>query len=111
MLIYVFFEMKRRQRIIPIITPLKNTTVEFIRTVATVYFQQKDNRSIATKKITYFLEFIRNKYFIATTTFDEQFIEQLSRKSGVPRDDVKQLVQLMAEAQNPPQLSDKFLLF
>jgi hypothetical protein len=111
MLIYVFFEMKRRQRIIPIITPLKNTTVEFIKTVATVYFQQKDNSSIATKKITYFLEFIRNKYFIPTTTFDEQFIEQLSRKSGVQREDVKQLVDLIAEAHNPPQLSDKFLLF
>ncbi len=110
MLLYVLFEMKRRQRIIPVITPLRNTTVGFIRTIATVYLQQKDNNSIAAKKITYFLEFVRNKYFIPTVLLDEDFIEHLSRKSGVGKHDTEALVQLIGSVQTAQQVPDTYLL-
>ena len=110
MLLYVLFEMKRRQRIIPVIVPLRNTTVDFIKTIAGVYFQQKDNSSIALKKITYFLEFIRNTYFINTNHLNMEFIETLSRKSGVSKTETEGLVQLIYDAQNAKQVSDKYLL-
>ena len=38
--------MKRKQRIIPVIEPLKNSTVDFVHTVASVYFNAKDNWNI-----------------------------------------------------------------
>lgn len=110
MLLYVLFEMKRRQRVIPIITPLKNTTVAFIKTIATVFLQQKDNRSVAGKKITYFLELVRNKYFIATTHLNDEFVDVLSRKSGVERDQINELVQMIYTVQQVEQLPDKHLL-
>lgn len=110
MLLYALFEMKRRQRIIPMITPLKNTTLNFIQTIATVYLQQKDNKSLAGKKITYLLEFLRNKYFLATTHLDENFIEQLSRKSGVAKAETEQLVNAIYETQLALQVSDQHLL-
>jgi hypothetical protein len=110
MLVYVFFEMKRRQRIIPVITPLRNSTLDFIKTVATVYLQQKDNNSIALKKIAYFLEFIRTRYFLATNMVDENFIEQLSRKSGVQKDEVNKLFDMVADVQLSPRVSDNQLL-
>jgi hypothetical protein len=110
MLVYVFFEMKRRQRIIPVITPLRNSTLDFIKTVATVYLQQKDNNSIALKKIAYFLEFIRSRYFLPTTIVDENFIEQLSRKSGVQKDEVNKLFDMVADVQLSPRVSDNQLL-
>jgi hypothetical protein len=110
MLVYVFFEIKRRQRIIPVITPLRNSTLDFIKTVATVYLQQKDNNSIALKKIAYFLEFIRSRYFLPTTIVDENFIEQLSRKSGVQKDEVNKLFDMVADVQLSPRVSDNQLL-
>jgi hypothetical protein len=110
MLVYVFFEMKRRQRIIPVMAPLRNSTLDFIKTVSTVYFQQKDSNSIANKKITYFLEFIRNRYFLSTKVIDEHFKEQLSRKSGVKKEEVEQLFDLIGEVQLAPRVHDKLLL-
>jgi hypothetical protein len=109
-LVFVFFEMKRRQRIIPVIKPLRNTTMAFIRTVASVYFQEKDNKSIGEKKITYFLEFIRNRYYLQTNLLDDQFIDQLTRKSGMNENELQQLVKLIAEVQSAQKVSDSFLM-
>ena len=38
-LLFMLFEMKRRQRIIPIVKPLPNTTMEFVATIGNLYFQ------------------------------------------------------------------------
>jgi hypothetical protein len=102
--------MKRRQRVIPVITPLRNTTLDFIKTVSSVYFNQKDNSSIASKKINYFLEFVRQRFYLQTQHLDENFIQQLSRKSGVEKANVDYLVQLVGEVNSGYAVSDKLLL-
>lgn len=83
LLIYAFIEMKRRQRIIPVVEPLRNTTVDFVHTVASVYLSRNDHTAIGRKKFQYWQEFIRRKYFLATHTMDTAFIDQLSKKSGI----------------------------
>ena len=95
LVLYVLFQMKRRQRIIPVIEPLRNTTLDFIKTVANVYFNSRDNNSIAQKKATYFLEFIRQRFNLSTQNLSDDFAEQLSRKSGVEKDNVLQLLELI----------------
>jgi hypothetical protein len=110
LLIYVLFEMKRRQRVIPVITPLRNTTLDFIKTVSSVYFNQKDNSSIASKKVNYFLEYVRQRFYLQTQNLDENFIQQLSRKSGVEKGNVDYLVQLVGEVNSGYAVSDKLLL-
>ena len=37
LLLYIFFNSKRRQRIVPVIKPLRNTTVEFVQTIGNLY--------------------------------------------------------------------------
>ena len=108
--LYVLFEMKRRQRVIPVITPLKNTTLDFIRTVAGVYYNEKDNRSIAEKKVNYFLEFIRNRFNLATNQPDEDFTEQLQRKSGVDKEEVSLLVQRLNNVPLQQRITDNMLI-
>ncbi len=83
LLAFVLFEMKRRQRIIPVIAPLNNTTIDFARVVGQVYYEQRNNANIAEKKISYFLEYIRTKFYIKTNVLDDDFIKNLSQKSGV----------------------------
>jgi hypothetical protein len=83
LLVFIFFEAKRKQRIIPVIKPLSNTTLEFTETVGSLYFQYGDHKNIAEKKITYFLEGVRSKYFIKTIDLDKTTAEALALKSGV----------------------------
>ena len=44
---------------------------------------------------TYFLEHVRNNYYLNTQNLNNEFAEALSRKSGVPEAKVKHLLQLM----------------
>lgn len=110
LLIYIFFESKRRQRIIPVINPLQNSTLDFVKTVAAVYFNHKDNNSIVHKKVSYFLEFVRQHFYLQTQQIDSDFVEQLSKKSGVEKEKTQQLVLLIEEIEKGYPVSDKLLL-
>jgi hypothetical protein len=110
LLIYIFFEIKRRQRVIPVINPLRNSSLDFIKTVSNVYFNQGDNAGIADKKITYFLEFLRQRFFLHTKELDSSFVEQLSRKSGVSSHEITDLVNILGEVKSGYPVSDKLLV-
>ena len=60
--------------------------------------------------ITYFNEFIRNKYFLNTNSINEDFITALSRKSGVQRESVDSLYRTITSAQSSDHLDDYQLL-
>ena len=89
---YVLFEMKRKQRIIPIIKPLPNTTLDFTNTIGRLYFQQADHHNLALKKINIFLARIRKDLFLSTEELDDGFIQKLSRKSGIEPEIVAELI-------------------
>lgn len=55
-LIFMIFNAKRKQRIVPIIKPLENLTVDFTKTIGNLYYQEGDHTNIIDKKIIYFLE-------------------------------------------------------
>ena len=81
LLLYIFFNSKRRQRIVPVIKPLRNTTVEFVQTIGNLYYQQGNTANVIDKKIVFFLDRIRKGYFIDTSKLDERFAEKLKSKS------------------------------
>lgn len=82
LILFMLFNARRKQRAIPEVTPLKNSTVEFTHTIANLYMKEEDHKNAVTKKIQFFLEKIRTKYFINTNNLDEAFIEKLASKSG-----------------------------
>jgi hypothetical protein len=95
MIIFMIFNAKRRQRIIPIVKPLSNTTVDFTKTIGNLYYQEGDHQNLVDKKIIYFLERIRNEYLIETTNLDENFIKKLHSKTGKEIKDIEHLVYLI----------------
>lgn len=90
-LLFVLFEGKRKQRSIPIVTPLKNQTLVFTRTISNMYFEKQEHKNIAEHKISYLLEFIRTKLHIPTTTIDNTFYNYVSARSGYDIEKVKKL--------------------
>jgi len=95
--LFVFFRMKRNQRIIPIIPPVRNSTLDFVQTVGRMYFEQNDHANLADKKIQYFLEHIRTTYFVRTNEFTEEFLYKIAGKSGV---DITRVRALFLEIQH-----------
>ena len=110
LLLYVLFNIKRKQRVINIVKPNVNTTVTFTETVGRLYLQKKNNNHIAEKMITYFYEHIRNKYFISTAIINDEFIDSLSGKSGISREKTRQLFSLIERVQSEENVDDVELL-
>ena len=95
LLIFVVFMAKRRQRIIPILKPLENTSIAFAKTIGELYYEEGEVNDIVQKKITYFLNFIRERYALDTTKIDAKFADKLHLKSGVPKEEVNHLINLI----------------
>ena len=106
LLLYILFNVKRKQRVINVVKPNANTTVTFTETVGRLYLQKKNNNHIAEKMITYFYEHIRNKYFISTAAINDEFINSLSGKSGVSKEKVQQLFSLIERIQSEENVDD-----
>jgi hypothetical protein len=109
-LLFVLFNIKRKERIIPIVKPNSNSTVVFTETVGRLYLQQKNNHNIAMKMITYFYEYLRKKYFINTSVINKEFINSLSGKSGVSIIETNELFQLIRNIQLQENVTDEQLL-
>ncbi len=110
LLLFILFEIKRRQRIIKQVMPNVNSSVAFTETIARLYLQNKDNKNIAEKMITYFNEYIRSNYFMHANAGSDEFIKTLSRKSGVSLEKTTALYHTIDHANQSSVLDDYQLL-
>jgi hypothetical protein len=107
--LYILFQLKRRQRIIPIIDKPQNTSAAFVETVGMLYFNKGDNANLALKMIQHFLEWVRSNYFLNTSNINDIFAAQLSARSGLAPDQVNELVALIHEVRLEQQVTDERL--
>jgi hypothetical protein len=105
-LLYFIFKAKREQRAIPVVNPLENSTVEFTKTIGNLYFQSGDVSGIIHKKINFFLQKLRSKYFVNTEKMDAVFIQRLSVKTDVPQEQTKDIINYITHLRNKPVHSD-----
>lgn len=92
LLMYVLFEGKRRQRIIPVIAKPENTSVSFVETVGRLYFNKGNHQNMAEKMIQHFLEWVRLHYYLDTNELNDTFARHLAFKSGQPERRARHLV-------------------
>ncbi|MEP0266533.1 DUF4350 domain-containing protein [Dokdonia sp.] len=108
--LWVFFEGKRKQRAIPIIKPLPNQTLAFTKTIAGMYLEKQDHKSIALHQINHFMEYIRNEYSIETADRGLDFIERLASKSDNTQEDTKRLMDYITSINQKYPITQEELL-
>lgn len=86
------FNVKRKQRAIPIVKPLANTSLQFIQTLGRLYHSQKNHKDIALKKLRFLKDFVRTKYYCE---LNEENLEELSVRMEVP---LKTLEMLLSQS-------------
>jgi hypothetical protein len=82
--IALLFGGKRRQRAVPVVQGFRNSTLDFVEQIGALYYRQSDHTNIINKKINYFLESVRSRFYVSTQQLDEQLIEKVTALSGVP---------------------------
>ncbi|MFN2457913.1 MAG: DUF4350 domain-containing protein [Chitinophagaceae bacterium] len=91
LLLFVLLEMRRKQRIIPVINKPGNESLDFVKTIGRLYYDRKDHKNLARKMSVYFLDHVRNNYKLATQTLDETFVNTLHAKSGYPPHEIEKI--------------------
>ncbi|MCB0777378.1 MAG: DUF4350 domain-containing protein [Chitinophagaceae bacterium] len=89
LILFVLFEMRRKQRIIPVMTKPANDSLDFVKTIGRLYYEKGDHKNLCKKMAAYFSEHVRNKYKLPTTKLDAEFIKNLHYKSGVPETEIE----------------------
>lgn len=97
LLMYVLFESKRRQKIIPVIERTENASLSFTETVGRLYYNKGNHANIAEKMIQHFLEWVRNRYYLNTNHLNSDFAQHLSKKTGEPIETVSRLMEMIHE--------------
>ena len=110
LILYIIFEGKRKQRIIPVIKPLQNTSLEFVETIGRLYYQKGTNTGIARKKIAFFLDYIRSQYNIPTSAFTGEFYESLAQKTLIDKEELKKLFTFIGQVQVFSNVDEETLL-
>ena len=107
----MFFTARRRQRVIPVIKPPVNRSLEMVKHIGSLYFHRHDNADLLAKKYQFFVEEVRKLTMIDLN--DENHIDdaylQLQHQSGIPRDELKQQLQSIVGWTNE-QPSDRTLM-
>jgi hypothetical protein len=109
LMIYLF-ESKRKQRVIQIISPLRNTSADFVKTVGRLYYQRRDNLNLAQKIVSHFFGYIRSKYNLQTTSIDSEFAEKLAYKSGHDKSEITDMLNGITLVLQQKSLSDEGLI-
>lgn len=106
-IIFVLLGLKRRQRMIPVIPPVKNDSLEFVKTIGRLYFQKRDNKNICQKMGVYFTEHVHNHYKMNTGSMDNDFVTRLAQKSGSDQQTVQSITEYIAFLQEAPAIHDQ----
>lgn len=109
-LLFMLFNARRKQRAIPVIHPLKNTTVAFTQTIASLYLKEQNHKNLVDKKITFFLEKVRTKYLLNTNNLNKEFIHNLALKSGNEIRNTKYLVNTIITLHKKSECTQEELL-
>jgi hypothetical protein len=109
-LIYLIYGSKRTQRIIPVISPEQNTSLDFINTISTLYFRGQNHADLARKKFVYFNDFIRNRYFLQGFDQSAEQVRTLAMRSGVEETQITGLLQTAGTLACKRQISKQELI-
>lgn len=107
--LFMIFRAKRSQRIIPTITPPKNSSIEFARTIGSLYLEKGNHKLIADKKIHFFFDYIRTNLSLDTSNVDDELKKDISLRSGFDEADILQLFDLIELVSGREEISQKEL--
>lgn len=107
--LYVLLGMRRKQRVIPPHQKPANDSLDFVKTLGRLYYDQRDHKNLAEKMGAYFLEHVRTRYTLPTHLHDEDFVTLLQRKTGYAEPELGEIVGTIQQLQVSSQFSEEQL--
>lgn len=108
-ILFLIFNLWRKQKAIPVKFQQKNTSLEFIQNVGTLYYDNKNNKKLAEKMMQYFLNKVRLDYYIKDKD-TQKIIEKLALKTQVDIQIIKSIFSTYKLMQSKTEITDEALL-
>lgn len=109
-LLYLFFQAKRRQRIIPVLEKNSNTSLDFIATIGRLFFIQNSHKQLALEQMKLFQAYNRRHYNLQSREMNETFVTRLSTKSEIPAENIHKILNLYANIEKSSFISNNTLV-
>tara|TARA_R110000868_G_scaffold1211_8_gene9450 strand:- start:3619 stop:4821 length:1203 start_codon:yes stop_codon:yes gene_type:complete len=106
MIAYLIFNGRRSQRIIPVINPPINSSIDFAQTIGNLYLNNGTHKEILEKKILFLFEYIRANLNIRATDFDESILKDIANRSGIDQEEINQLFMLIELLRSKQEITD-----
>ena len=110
LMLTIFVHARRRQRAVPERQPLANSSRAFAETIGRLYYFQGDHGDLARKMCTYFREEVRQKLYLRRAAWDEETIEHIARRTGLPLEQWQGAARLLHHYENAGHVSEQQLL-
>ena len=108
--LYIIFMAKRKQRLIPVITPPRNILVDYVRTVAQLYYKYSDHKSMVFKKFHFLNITLQSKFYTDITDTSLEHVPLIAERTGAKENTVKEIFDLYNTAVNQQYISAQQLL-
>lgn len=107
--LFLIVKARRRQRVIPVIEPPENATVEFVTTLGRLAHRRGNAETMARRRVTYLLASIRGRLDVSADPHTDAWIQQVAARSGVQQADVAALSDTIASIRTADSVSENQL--
>ncbi len=105
------FTARRRQRVIPVITPPVNHTIEMTRHFGDLYYRRRDNVDLVMKRYEMFITMLRRELMLDPETDDYNMcVREISAATGMARQDVADLLADIARVSEADFIGDRLMM-
>ncbi len=108
--VYIIMEGKRKQPAIPIVTPPKNETLSFTRSIADMYLENNHQTNITGLYIKQFYTLLRDYWHIDTSLNETNIKRQLQHKTSLKVQEIDRLFNLIHKIEQNPAVKTEVLL-
>ena len=111
-ILFMVFTAKRKQKVIPIITPPKNRILDFIDSIVGLYLSRNNNADILQKRYIYWAEEMHKKYGIDIINEEHTpaFYSRFAAKTKTDASEARYLILTLESMKLQPHISDKELM-
>ena len=110
LLLFIVFSGRRKQKVIQVIKPPRNSSVDFINILTNLYLGQKNHKTISNHHINAFKLFLKKEYFIYWKDSSQSKIKKISAKVGIDEIQVENTINFIEKIEKKPEVNQSELL-
>lgn len=103
---FFIFNYKRITRAMPLHLPKKNNSLHFTKLVAHLFMKEENHITLAQYRTHYFLDLLKEKYFIDIKEVDDTFLKKLAAKTGLSENELKPLILQLKKAKQSNYMNE-----